>query len=401
MPDHVWIIAGGLLQVPAVEVARSLGLRAIVTDRNWEAPAMRLADRAYTVDIYDVGGHLLLADELLARGVKIAGVFTEGADVEVTVAAVADRLRLPGIPVKAAENCKNKARMRKCLEAARLNGLRWQECRTMKEAEAFARQTGYPFMVKAVDNCASRGTRRVDDPHELETAFENACANSTTGSALLEELLEGDQQSVEIMLDGDGHLYRLNIVDRPFDGVLELGHVNPSRLPRENQMQLFALTEEAAGAVGVEWGVFKADTIWTADGPRILEVTARLSGGFDCQYTTPLATGRNFIRAAMRLACAMPLDMSDLTRKHDRYAAAWTAFPPPGRVMAINGVEKVREKPGVAHVFLRVKVGDVIEPYEHCATRPAFVIAVGATYQEAMYHAQSGARELAEGIQTE
>src|SRR5262249_60002664 len=158
--------------------------------------------------------------------------------------------------------------------------------------------------------------------------------------------------------------------------------------------RLFRLTEAAAAATGVRYGAFKADTIWTEDGPRILEVTARLSGGFDCQVTTPLSSGRNFIRAAMRLAVGLPLDAADLAPRWQRHAAARAAFPPPGTVRAIGGVGDALGLPGVSNVFLRVGVGDVIPPYRHCATRPAFVIPSGDTRAAARAHAEAGARAL-------
>ena len=144
----------------------------------------------------------------------------------------------------------------------------------------------------------------------------------------------------------------------------------------------------------MRFGAFKSDTIWTRDGPRILEVTARLSGGFDCQYTTPLSSGRSFIRAAMCLSIGRPIDPADLAPRWHRHAAAWVAFPVPGRVEGIGSIDEVKKLPGVAEVILRVGFGDVIQPYRDCGARPAFVIAVGDTREEAIRRAQAGAAAL-------
>ena len=40
------------------------------------------------------------------------------------------------------------------------------------------------------------------------------------------------------------------------------------------------------------------------------------------------------------------------------------------------------------HIFLRAKVGDLIQDYVDCATRVAFVIAAGATRDDATESAQ-------------
>ena len=103
MHDAVLIVCGGLLQVPAVYIARELGLKVIVTDGSANAPAMKLADEPVILDIYDVQGHRELVKSLAQR-YNLRGVFTEGADVEVTVAAAGEVAGLPGIRVEAARN---------------------------------------------------------------------------------------------------------------------------------------------------------------------------------------------------------------------------------------------------------------------------------------------------------
>lgn len=398
MPDDaLLIVCGGLLQVPAVRIAQDLGLKVIVTDANPNAAAMLHADHAVQLDIYDIEGHRRLVDDLKTR-YNLRGVFAEGADVEVTVAASAEQAGLPGIPVEAALNTKNKVRSRRCLDVAGLPNPKWAEVSTKEEAHAEAARIGYPLIVKAIDNSASRGTTRVARSDDLAAAVDLARSASDVGTVLLEELLVGPEQSVEILFDAKGVSHRLNIVDREFastgGAAMELGHVNPSDLSDAEKDQLFDLAERAAKATGVRFGAFKADTMWTKNGPRILEVTARLSGGFDCQYTTPLSSGRDFIRAAIRVAVGEPIESKDLHHKWRRYAAAWSAFPRPGLVGRIGGVEEVRAMKGVREVFLRVAVGEVIRPYQDCAARPAFIIAVGDTREEAIANAKAGAVAL-------
>ncbi len=400
MPDRrpaVLVVSGGVMQVPAIRAAHDLGLAAILTDRDPDAPALAQADEAHTVDIFDAEGHVELARKL-QESWDLRGVFCQGADVEVTVASVAEALGLPGIPVAAAKRTKNKALMRAAFDEAGVVNPRWAEVRDESEADAALELVGLPCYVKALDNSASRGTSRVDSVDELLPAVRRAMANSTTGTALVEECYVGPEQSVETIFDADGRPHRLNIVDRLFthEGgwALELGHVNPSALPAADQDALYALAETAAKACGVGFGVFKSDTILTADGPRILEVASRLSGGFDAQVTTPLATGRNFIRAAMRLAVGMPFDQDDITPARHAYAAAWASLPTPGRVVSIDNLDEVKALEGVHDVFLRTAPGELVEPYIDCGARPAFVVADGSTYDAAIEHARAGALAL-------
>ncbi|MFC2017470.1 carboxylate--amine ligase, partial [Chloroflexota bacterium] len=139
--DAVLIVAGGLLQVPAIEIAKQMGLVTIVTDSNPNAPAMKLADEVATIDIYDVPAYIALVEELSKR-YSLKGIFTEGADVEVTVASVAAHLGLPGIPIESAKRCKNKVLMRKAFEKNGIPNPRWAEVSDEQSLNREAKRIG-------------------------------------------------------------------------------------------------------------------------------------------------------------------------------------------------------------------------------------------------------------------
>ena len=90
----------------------------------------------------------------------------------------------------------------------------------------------------------------------------------TVSGGHYEELLEGPEQSVEILLLNGGKKYRgINIVDRHFvwdgDAPREWAHTNPSARPPEHWRNLYELAYKAARAVGATVGFFKCDTILT------------------------------------------------------------------------------------------------------------------------------------------
>jgi len=109
----------------------------------------------------------------------------------------------------------------------------------------------------------------------------------------------------------------------------------------------------------------------------VMEMTARLSGGFHCQYTTPLACGTNNIRAAIRIALGEAPDMQDIIPQKKACAISKGVFPKPGVIKSIRGLEEARRVPGVAEIFVLRQVGERVGPYEHGADRPAYIIAAG------------------------
>lgn len=381
----VLIVGAGLLQVPAIEIAKGMGFRVVVTDRDLQAVGFAFADEHVILDTKDVAGHVALARELCGR-TKLAAVFTEGADVEVTVAEAARAAGLPGVDLHAARTCNDKAEFRRVCAEAGLPGPRFAEVSSAVDCRRAARDIGLPVIVKALDNSGSRGATKVSAEADLDAAFAEARRWSEADTILVEQCVSGPEQSVEALV-ADGVFHRCNIVDRPFafdPYPIELGHDNPTMLGDDAKERIWQLVEASARAVGIDVGAAKADTMWTADGPVVLEMTARLSGGFHSQYTSPLAYGTNDIKAALDLALGRPLDLADITPRWQRYAICRSLFPTPGTITSIEGIDDALAIDGVEHVLFRMHVGEEIPEYRTCVDRPGFVITCADTRDEAL-----------------
>ena len=374
MKQGILILAAGPMQIPAVLTARELGLFVIAADRNPQAPGFRLADIGLPLDVVKYEALADWADQHKSE-YNISAVFA-GADVAVTAAVINRRLGLPGIPVDVAEASHNKAKMK---ERWLRDGVATPACDqvgTQNEAKRIAAKRGYPVMVKAVDNSASRGTKVVRNEAELGTAVDNAMRHSTTSSCLIEQFVEGEEQSVETIMH-NGRQLRAGMVDRHygfFPYPIEVGHTNPSHLSAEVQEEIFRVVGHAAQSLGIVNGPAKADMILTRQGPMILEMPARLSGGFHSQYTTPLAVGMNPIRAVMRQSLGDDKFQEDLVPTRNEFSLCHALFPPPGKIRKIKGYEDAQALEGVKHIFLFKQVGETIEPYQNCADRPCYVI---------------------------
>ena len=390
----ILLVGGGLLHVTTVQNARDMGLRVVVTDKSPDCACAKLADEFYAVDTRDKDGHVRLARSLLGGISPLAGVFTAGHSVEETTAAAANAVGLPAIPNEVAHRIANKAEMRKYLEQAGIDDIDWY-CFLEYPDPA---EIDFPCVVKATDSSGSRGLTKCYQPEDFtEEVFRRAQENSSDGRVLVEELLEPieneiAEQSVEtVWYEGKG--FFLNWVDRPFTNdkkyAIEIGHYNPAMHSAKTQQEVERLVLAAGKALGMTTGIFKADVMLTKQGARILETTARLSGGFDSTHTSPLAHGVNYIRGAMKLALGEPIGWNDFLPRQYRHAVAISMFPEVGRIRGIQGLEKAREI--VDHIFVR-ESGE-IRDYTDCAARPLFIIASSDSRQHALDRAEM-ARQL-------
>ncbi|MDD4778692.1 MAG: ATP-grasp domain-containing protein [Fermentimonas sp.] len=384
MNDSFIIVVGaGLLMVPTIKTARQMGLKVIAFDRDKSAPGFKYADVQVIVSTKDVEGCIKEA-KTVSQIYNVVGVFTAGADVEVTVASVAKTLGLPGIDPRVAYICNNKTEMRRVLEAHGIPGPKFTEVNSLTEAKSQIKTWDYPLIAKAVDNCGSRGVIKVITPEDLDKVFFLAQKYSSNGKVLIEEYLEGSKQTVE-MLVYDDKFYLCSIIDTHYGYepyTVETYHNNPSRLCLEDQKLLFSYAEKVARAVGINMGAAKVDTILTSNGPMVIELTARLSGGFHCQYTSRLAYGTNDIKAAIDIALGNELDVSDITHKYERAAICQAIFPAPGEVINISGIKEAKEIEGIHEIFILVEKGDIITPYQSSADRVCFIIADGDNMEE-------------------
>lgn len=391
--DYVIIIGASEMVFPAYRIAREdLGLGIIGFDYASDAVGMRYADVPVKVSTKDVSGAVKAARELAHR-YRIRGVFTCGADVEVTVAAVAEALKLPGIPLDVAMDCNDKIRMHERLDRVGFTQkARYRIVEHEQDLTDAINYTGLPCVVKPVANCASRGVQRLDQGYDVTDAFTWAQANNLGDDrrVLVEQALDGSKHTVEmIAYQAEWHL--LSIIDTYYISPrwpCETG-LNTTTLSKKRQTAAFEFAKKVAALVGVGFGAHKVDINFDRHGNLgLIELTARLSGGFHCQYASPLAYGSNDIRAALKLAIGLPLDFEDICHKWQRGSAVRAVFPEPGRIVRIGGVEEARRMQGVAEVFVWRKPGDVVRPYRNSADRVAFVIAEGATTDDAIVNAE-------------
>jgi isopentenyl diphosphate isomerase/L-lactate dehydrogenase-like FMN-dependent dehydrogenase/biotin carboxylase len=376
------IIGAGLMQIPAIRIAREMGLKTLVTDYNQDAEGFKYADASLVISTRDIDGTVRTAREY-SRKDRIDGVITVGTDASMTVAAVANALGLPGIKFENAEAAANKLKMRKRFRKFRVPSPDFYETWTFEDAKRNVRKLGYPLVVKPSDNMGSRGVSKVVSADQLEQAFNHAKTASPSGEVVMEEYMQGDELSVDALV-WDGKVYVCGIADRiiglePY--FVELGHIMPSNTPKRLLAEAVGVMKRGIAALGIDIGAAKGDIKLTKKGPMIGELAARLSGGYMSAYTYPYATGVNLIRGAINIALGDP--PGDLRPKFARVAFEKAVIPNPGYILAIRDLDKTLRIPGVRNIFIFKKPGDVVAVPRSNVEKTGNVIVSGKDRREA------------------
>ncbi len=389
----LWLVGGGAEAVPGIQKAKAMGLHVVVSDGNPDAPGLALANDRVVVSTYDVRGTVAAAHRYHRQVRPVDGVLCVASDVPLTVAEVAAELALPGIPVESARLASDKLAMKEHFSARGIPIPWFQAVKTPAEVRTAARARGYPLVVKPVDSRGARGVVRLTESVDPGWAYQQAAAHSRAGRVMVEEYLSGPQISTEsILIEGVGVTpgfsdRNYEFLDRFFPYFIENGGEQPSRLSQADRERVSRLAEEAGRVIGVQTGVVKGDLVLTPEGPKVIEVATRLSGGWFCTDQIPLATGVDLVGAAIRLALGDPVSPEELRPEPRRGVAIRYFFPPAGVVETIDGVEKAQALPYVHRVGVFVRKGDRLDDPTNHTQRAGFVITTGETREEAVERA--------------
>ncbi|MGA5704558.1 ATP-grasp domain-containing protein [Peterkaempfera bronchialis] len=294
------------------------------TEPTWQLPHIRDYEVA---DIRDLAAVRAAVGRLADRH-TIAGVLTWDEYSLLTTAHIATDLALPGQSTATAAACRNKAAARAVWAAEGVPSAQSIRVTSLVTAGTAARRIGYPVVLKPAAHAASIGVIKVERPEDLAAAFAYASSRATgqgkEGSGILvEEYLDGPEISVECVtvhgITTPVAVTRKELGPEPqFE---EVGHVVSADDPLLAQAGPIAAA--ALDALGVSSGISHVEMRLTSDGPRLIEVNARIGGDL-IGHLVHLATGIDLVAAAADIALGRE---PDLTPTRNRAAGIRFLYP--------------------------------------------------------------------------
>lgn len=205
---------------------------------------------------------------------------------------------------------------------------------------------------------------------------------------MVEERITGREVSVEGMTV-DGETTILTITDKlttepPF--FVELGHSEPSRLSVEAQETIREAAKKTVKVIGIVTGPSHTEIMLTEDGPKVIEMAARLGGDFITSKLVPLSTGVDFVEGTVAAALGLPYDFEP--KRRGGSAIRFITADHAGTIASINVPDELHGADGVEEIELYLKPGDSIETPHSSNDRIGHVVCSGADAHEAATHAE-------------
>jgi biotin carboxylase len=369
------VLGAGPGQLGLHRAAREHGLFVIACDRDPTAVGFEYADRRAVVSVEDEA-----AISQLARAEEVDGLIAPGIDWPVSIAArIAAHAGLPHpVAPETAALTVLKHRQRKRLDEHGVPQPRWEV------AAAAADGLPLPAVVKPVDRQGQKGLAVVTDASGLAEAIAAAVEVSRNGLALVEELVPGPEITVNAFSVG-GVFHPLTVTDRLTAGGeafgVALAHVWPSEHDVEEAVEAARL---AAAALGVTDGPTYTQIVLGPDGPRVMELAARLGGGHDAELCR-VALGVDLNGLALAAALGEPIDLP--APKPNGGAVVRFLVPPEGVLQNVDGLEEALALDGVVDARVYRAPGWEFGPFRRGNDRAGYVLARGESRDDALARA--------------
>ena len=388
----IFILGGSRLQVPAIIRAKQEGLYVYVLDYDPKAVGIKYADKFLEISTIDKEAVLEAAEKY-----KPEYIITSTSDMPVrTVSWVCEKLGMrSGISYQGAIYATDKIEMRKRMRECQVPIPFFNEINSFDEFVGVIELIDSKFIIKPSDNSASRGVILVDKSKQpnYEEIYSYCKNYSRSGKVLVEEYLEGPEVSVESFSENGQH-FIISITDKivselPF--FVEFGHTEPSRLSSVVQDEIKSVALAAINAIGMKDGPTHTEIKVTPDGPKLIEIAARLGGDYITSKLVPLSTGVNMIECEILSSIGEKINVY---KTQNNGAAIRFIHGINGKLDSIEGIDDALAVDGVEEVEIYLNSGCTIREPENSSDRIGHVIAIGANAEEAANNADKALKKI-------
>lgn len=359
--NKILILGASPLEIEIIENAKQNGLYTIVTDSNtdWNfAPAKKIADEAWNISWSDIE---TLKNKCQEVGIKsiMAGFSEKRIDCAHKLAEI---LSIPFYSKNSKLDVINDKLLFK--DFCENCGIKVPSSYHMGES------VNFPIIVKPVDNAGSRGISVCYNQAQLNVAYEDALNYSNQKKVVIEDYLDGDEVVIYFLI----HNSKINLLGM-CDRNMEKFDKNTTQLPflytyPSKYLEIFKKYnlnkfKQLIRNLNIENGMIGFQSFVKGNDIIPYDPTYRLDGSFSYHIfekiinINPLSLMINH-----SLTGTMGNDESisiSCEKNYNNYGYTYIVLLKKGKIKHIEGLEKIKERPGFVHITQQLFVGDVLE----------------------------------------
>ncbi|MDR0326540.1 MAG: ATP-grasp domain-containing protein [Oscillospiraceae bacterium] len=250
-----------------------------------------------------------------------------------------------------------------------------------------------PLVLKAPVSTGSKDVYLAWTALEYQKALDNLREQYPDAPILVERFVNGPQYLVETLtIDGKVHIIAMIEQEISFSGrFIVTGYKIITRTAGGCYRSLKEAAESIIQLHGMRDGPCHLELRRFHNGWKLIEANPRISGGA-MNLFIETAYGLNFAKETLQFALGLE---PDLECKHKKEAyLQYIVVPRKGTLIKVTGKSAAQKSPGVEQVFVKSKKGSLLVPPVSMGHRYAYVIATGASGEEAKQNAKAGAAKI-------
>jgi biotin carboxylase len=394
----ILVFGAGINQLELILEAKKMDIITVAIDPSADPPGKSFADFFYQVDGKDYENTMAIALKHHINGI-VTGQMEKAMRLMAKLALDLDFIfHTPEVVEKSMDKwLMKRAFLENRIPCAKAKLFGHSDDLTINSIKGFP----FPLIIKPKDAFSSRGVYRVNSFSEISEYIGETRSFAPSGDILLEEFLEGKEYSVE-SITFRGTTTVIQITEKfitPFPNTVEMGHLQPAQLNYEQKNEISLLVISAIKAIGIDNSASHTEVMLTSEGPKVIEIGARLGGDFISSYLTKASTGVSMDKAAVQVALGIK---PEINPKWQRYSMIKYYELPEGKtVRKITPLDYLLQLDDVVFAYIFVKEGDVINKISHSAQRPACVIIQGNSRSEILEKSEKYANIIYDKIYLE
>lgn len=276
------------------------------------------------------------------------GPFTHviaGTEASVYPASVARRILGSRMSTKSiALRCHDKLHMKSYLHQKNIAMTDFIAGDEINDAEDVVRRLGVPVVIKARHESGGRGVRLVDTPEDV--------IRFSGRNKIMERFVSAPEASVESFINNGKVLFE-NITQYYLKK-----HTNivPAMIEPEQQQALREMNRQVIKALKIKWGMTHMEVYLSDKGILFGEIALRPPGGYIMELISK-AYGFSSWEAFVHMELDLPFAFKN---ENCNYSAVYIIHPGPGKIMQIEGWDKVSALPSVYKAKLKIKPSAIV-----------------------------------------
>ena len=378
----------------------------LVINLGWEQePLLDLIDNQ-NFEIYGIHNHsnyykkpryrdILIADfrdlsRLMQYAEKICpdAVISDQCDYsQFAQAVISEKFRLPGPRIAEAHIGCNKYLQRLRCKKTGVRSPDFALCFCVDDVSSFAKNKGFPVIVKPVDNRGSYGVNRVDTLEQCADAYFDALVNSHSRYVIVEEYITGTHITV------DGYVFKifgpcaLAIASKEKlkqkHSIIDGEITYPAMVSERDYEALKNNFVDIAQKFGFSFGFLHGEFILTPEGDVYLTEIANRGGGvWTSEIIVPNVSGIDMNSVYLNDCLGDDFSPQNLfSTRIDKKPTIMKFFSfsdlQNGIIKSITGIDVLESRPNVLRLKMLVCKGDVIKAIEGGGDRHGVIIMTG------------------------